>query len=227
MLERYNVSRPTLRQAAALVAQEQLLEVRRGVGGGYIARRPTSRAVAHMAAIYLKTRGTGLEDVLSSIVPVRAELARLAAVNLDEESRRTFTEYLKTEIDQMAEGGHYRAFLQGERAFSHVLGAASRNPVMWLFLEILFDLCANLLPEEDIYFGRPERIAEFRERKIRIVEAILGGDPRLAELLSLRASERNRQWMLEDRRRQIVLGRDVEGGLDKFDGTLKQKEGDA
>ena len=41
---RYGVSRPTLRQAAALVGQEQLLHVRRGVGGGYFARRPDTRA---------------------------------------------------------------------------------------------------------------------------------------------------------------------------------------
>src|ERR1700742_5135849 len=60
LLARYRVSRPTLRQAAALVTQEQLLQVRRGVRGGYIARRPTSRAVAHMAAIYLRTRDTSL-----------------------------------------------------------------------------------------------------------------------------------------------------------------------
>jgi DNA-binding GntR family transcriptional regulator len=43
LLASHNVSRPTLRQAAALVAREQLLQVRRGVGGGYIARRPTEQ----------------------------------------------------------------------------------------------------------------------------------------------------------------------------------------
>lgn len=49
LVERYGVSRPTLRQAASLVAQEQLVHVRRGVGGGYFTRRPDSHSVAHMA----------------------------------------------------------------------------------------------------------------------------------------------------------------------------------
>ena len=46
MLSRHKVSRPTFRQAAALVAQEQLLTIRRGVGGGYFVTRPKPEAVA-------------------------------------------------------------------------------------------------------------------------------------------------------------------------------------
>ena len=66
LLARHKVSRPTLRQAAALVASEQLLQVRRGVGGGYIARRPTGRAVTHMAAIFLRSRGASLDEISRS-----------------------------------------------------------------------------------------------------------------------------------------------------------------
>src|SRR5579885_2375590 len=51
VLERIGVSRPTLRQAARLLESEELLVVRRGVKGGFFARRPTTDAVARMASV--------------------------------------------------------------------------------------------------------------------------------------------------------------------------------
>jgi DNA-binding FadR family transcriptional regulator len=201
LLARHRVSRPTLRQAAALVVQEQLLQVRRGVGGGYIARRPTSRAVAHMAAIFLRTRETSLDELSRSMTPIRAELARLAASNLDDASRQAFQDFLQRDAEVNVEGAGFRAFTKSEREFGQVLGAASRNQVLALFLDILYDLAANIPPEHDIFLGRPERVKAYRERRARLVEAILDGDPNVAELLANRTSELNRQWVEDESRR--------------------------
>ena len=198
LLARHQVSRPTLRQAAALVAQEQLLQVRRGVKGGYIARRPTSRAVAHMAAIYLRTREASLDELGRSMGPIRAELARLAAENLDEASRQAFQDFLQREAEPNVEGAGIRAFAKSEREFGNLLGAASRNHVLSLFLDILHDLAANIPPERDLFLGRPERVTAYRQQRARLIEAILDGDPNVAVLLSNRTSELNRQWMDED-----------------------------
>lgn len=197
LLARHGVSRPTLRQAAALVAQEQLLQVRRGVGGGYIARRPTGRAVAHMAAIFLTTRETSLDEISRSMAPIRAELARLAATNIDDASRAAFRNFLKQEGDAPGDGGGFRAFARSEREFGQLLGAASHNNVLALFLDILFDLAANIPPEHDIFLGHPDRVQAYRERRTRLIEAILDGDPNVAELLAHRTSDLNRQWLAE------------------------------
>ena len=195
LLARHKVSRPTLRQAGALVAQEQLLQVRRGVGGGYIARRPTGRAVSHMAAIFLTTRQTNLDEISHSMAPIRAELARLAATNIDDASREAFRDFLKREAEDSGQGGGFRAFARGEREFGQLIGAASRNSVLTLFLDILYDLAANIRPENDLLVGRPERIRAYRERRTRLIEAIIDGDPNVAELLAQRTSELNRQWL--------------------------------
>jgi len=197
ILLRHGVSRPTLRQAAALVAQEQLLQVRRGVKGGYIARRPTSRAVTHMAAIFLRTRETSLDEISRSMAPIRAELARLAATNLDDASREAFRAFLKRDAE-VAESGGFRAFARSEREFGQLLGAASRNSVLTLFLDILYDLAANIRPEQDVLVGRPERVQSFREPRARLIEAILDGDPGVAELLSNRMSQLIREWSVEE-----------------------------
>ena len=87
LLTRYGVSRPTLRQAAALVAQEQLVKVRRGVAGGYFATRPTVSAVSHMAAIYLQTRSTSMEEMLHGVELIRSDMVRLAAEGTDQANK--------------------------------------------------------------------------------------------------------------------------------------------
>jgi len=196
LLARHGVSRPTLRQAGALVAQEQLLQVRRGVGGGYIARRPTGRAVSHMAAIVLTTRQTSMDEISHSMAPIRAELARLAATNIDDASREAFRGFLKREAEDSGQGG-FRAFARSEREFGQLIGAASQNSVLALFLDILYDLAANIPPEHDIFLGRPERVRAYRERRTRLIEAIINGDPNVAELLAQRTSELNRQWLAD------------------------------
>ncbi|HEX4181999.1 MAG TPA: FCD domain-containing protein [Caulobacteraceae bacterium] len=187
---RHQVSRPTLRKAAALVTQEQLLQVRPGARGGYFARRPTGRAVAHMAAIFLSTRGTNRDEIRRSMAPIRAELARLAAVNLDETCRHALKDFLRRE----AEDGGFRDFVKREREFGQVLGAASRNDVLSLFYDILLDLAAQVPPEQDVFLGRPERVKAYLAQRARLVEAILDGDSSVAELLSHRLSELLQAW---------------------------------
>ncbi len=209
LLARHRVSRPTLRQAAALVAQEQLLQVRRGVGGGYIARRPTSRAVAHMAAIFLSTRETSMDEIGQSTAPIRTELARLAAANLDDASRQAFKGFLRREADGLADNSGLRAFARSEREFGQMLGAASRNNVLSLFFGILYDLAGNIRPEHDLFLGRPERVEAYRERRTRLIEAILDGDPSVAELFANRLSEFMQTWRDEEVWRSPAVTADV------------------
>jgi GntR family transcriptional regulator, transcriptional repressor for pyruvate dehydrogenase complex len=194
LLARHKVSRPTLRQAAALVASEQLLQVRRGVGGGYIARRPTGRAVTHMAAIFLRSRGASLDEISRSMAPIRAELARLAAINIDDTSREALRAFLQSEADADADAGGFPTFARSEREFCRLLGASSGNHVLSLFFDILFDLAATMGPEHDIFLGRPERVKAYRDRRVRLIEAILDGDPSVAELLAHRTHELTRPW---------------------------------
>jgi DNA-binding FadR family transcriptional regulator len=196
LLARLRVSRPTLRRAASVVAQEQLLQVRRGAKGGYIARRPTSRAVAHIVALYLRTRDANREQHYQSMTPIRMALARLAASNLDEASRQALQDFLQRDAQAIAEGAGFRAFVESEREFRKLLGAASGNEVLSLFLDILYDLRANVR-ERVIYPDRPERVKAYRELRARLIEAILGGDPNMAALLSDRVSELYWQWVEE------------------------------
>src|SRR5882672_10188463 len=116
------VSRPTLRQAAALVAQEQLLTVRRGGSGGYFARIPTSKAVAHAASIYLEAHRVSLEEVMRAVEPTGVEMIRLAARHCTGKGAAELRACLERDRGQAVDQLTFVDFLRGQQAFDRAIG---------------------------------------------------------------------------------------------------------
>ena len=206
MALRLCVSKPTLRQAAGLVAQERWLRVKRGVKGGYFACRPTSGAVAHMAATYLHAHGASVEEIIRAVRPIRVELARLAAKNLDDRSREQLEAFLAEEAKVDEQDFRYRSFLKSERAFGEVLGRASGNQVLALFMKISYDMAALIPREQDLYAGHPERVQEFRAKRSQLISAILDRDESMAVLAATRNAQRAAEWLLEGVPDQASIG---------------------
>ena len=199
LVNQLGVSRPTLRQAGALVAQEQLIRIKRGVNGGYFSTRPSSLTVARMAAIYLQSHEAGLRELIEAVEPIRGALARMASHNRDATARQALEDLLASER-ALADGGatDYRAFLRAEREFGRVLGELSGNSVLELFLSIVYDLAARVGGENDVYANHPERIEQYRAHRNRMAAAILNGDEELAVLATRRCSAFVTNWMNED-----------------------------
>ncbi len=79
---RLQISRETLREALRILESQQLVEIRRGRGGGAVVRRPGLEAVGRYVALLLQLRKTTLahlEEVRSVIEPPAAEQAALNA----------------------------------------------------------------------------------------------------------------------------------------------------
>ena len=198
LLASLGVSQATLRKAAALVSQEQLIRVRRGIGGGYFARRPDATAVAHIAAIYLQSRRTGLEEILLALEPLTSEMGALAAQNRDPQILQEWRDFQDRDSKVFA-GGAYRDFLKTEREFSQILGLASGNHVLNLFASILFEFCGFLGPDEDIFRDRPDRVQEYWGRRRLWVAAIIDGDADLTSFAARRCTRSITTWMVEER----------------------------
>lgn len=218
LLARYKVSRPTLRQAASLVAQEQLVSIRRGVGGGYFARRPEARAVSRMAAVYLKAHDATLVEIVSAFMPIRVELARLSCKCEDTDLIAKLSAFLEHEHDVDADP-HFRDFITGERKFNHLLGKMSGNKALALFLEILLDMAAMVDREEDLYRNRPERVSALRQERNRVGLAVLEHDEELATLAARRCARMSSEWLLQDlgvRNSSLQAGSESEWVADDF-----------
>ncbi len=206
LLNYLGVSRPTLRQAAALVAQEHWLRVKRGVGGGYFASRPNTRAVAHMAASYLQAHHATVEEIIRAVYPIRIALAQLAARNRAPEPLNGLRLFLERENKRETEGLGYRDFLASEREFGTLLGNAGGNKLLALFFSISYDLASRVRNREDIYMHRPDRVQAYRKMRNRLISAILEGDEQLAALEAERTTGTVIEWLLEDLRSTEVKG---------------------
>src|SRR3546814_15584090 len=88
LMEALGIGRPTLRQAARLLEQQQLLVVRRGVRGGLFGRRPTDEGVTANARVFLRAQHTTFAHLLAAELILGPACAGLAAKNPAEAARR-------------------------------------------------------------------------------------------------------------------------------------------
>jgi GntR family transcriptional repressor for pyruvate dehydrogenase complex len=197
LVRRLNVSRPTFRQAAKLLEQEQLLRIRRGVGGGFFARRPTVQAVTHVASVYLLARKATMAHAIEAARPLFAETARLGAMRADPMSKARITEFLQRQ--EAAGPGQFEthSFLKAEREFLELFAALSGNPVLQLYTEVLVDFAGSYVGES-VYAGHPERVPRYCATRKELLESILGGDEQVAQLIALRRSDMIVGWLQED-----------------------------
>jgi GntR family transcriptional regulator, transcriptional repressor for pyruvate dehydrogenase complex len=181
VLERLGVSRPTLRQAVRLLESEQLLIVRRGHGGGLWARAPSPEGVHHAAAVFLRSRGTNVLDLMEAVALVAPMCMRLAAANPDIEEKARLVA-LATELDDASEtDSAARKFVQIRFEYFELVAKLASNPVLSLYFGVVNDLIATF--RHPIYLGDDERRRAARTFS-NAANAILIGDEVKAETLA-------------------------------------------
>jgi DNA-binding FadR family transcriptional regulator len=197
LMRQLGASRPTLRQASAQVVQENLIEIRRGIGGGYYARVPDSDCVSRMAAIYLRCHDVPMEEIVQAIEPTRVEIARLAARSTNEEARAQLKAFLERD-DAEIDDTDYRRFQRDEREFARILGAMSGSRVFMLILQILYDFTAFLRRGEGVFTDRPDRVKAYRVLRSRMAHAIFEGDEEIAVVATRRCATLVNDCLRED-----------------------------
>jgi DNA-binding FadR family transcriptional regulator len=180
MIRTLGVSRPTLRQAARMLEQEQLLVVRRGIGGGLFGRRPTAEAVSHSASVYLRSTGATYKDLISTQLILGTETARRAAMNPNRKAREALVTFYEGRLPTKERGKSSSVeFIRATVDFQRHVADLAQSPALRVFVYVLMDLSEGSDPIARVY-GDAERQRQTLSRHVSVAQAIAKGDADLA-----------------------------------------------
>lgn len=197
LLQKFGISRPTLRQAAKMVERDRLISVRRGTNGGFFAERPDASDAIQSLARFLRLRGANLGHVMQVTRPVFVEAAAAAARLRTDDDIAQLKEFLVA-IDE-CEGS--RELIASEVKMAQLIARISGNPVIELVMEIGYGFG---LSERGVgLYSDAGRRARTREMQRSLLNAIIDGDAEIARLMTQRRSDQFDEWlqlgsMLED-----------------------------
>ncbi|MFB9187125.1 FadR/GntR family transcriptional regulator [Dactylosporangium sucinum] len=134
LMEQYEVSRPTLREALRLLEAQDLISVRRGSHRGPVVSLPDGGVAARAVAIQLQIRQATLADVYQFRMLYEPTAARMAAESATPDGIRQLREILDEEAAAL---GSSSAFPAAAWRFHSVLMGLSGNATMAVITECL------------------------------------------------------------------------------------------
>ncbi|MDK2756053.1 MAG: FCD domain-containing protein [Blastomonas fulva] len=189
LLDRFGVSRPTLRQAAKIVERDRLISVRRGMHGGFYAERPDAQDAVRALTRYLRLEGTTIRDVFAVTRVISEESGALAALCRDPQLRSELAAF-----NAMIDGNDTPAsVVQAETQLARLLAQMSGNPVLRLFVEIGYTFGIH---ESDVrFYTSSDDRAQTRALQHNLCDAVLAGDADIARLMMHRRSAMVTRWL--------------------------------
>ena len=180
LMEDFNISRPTLREAFRILESEGLITVRRGSRGGARVQIPETNIAARYAGLVLQNRGATVADVLEARVIVESPAAGIVARRRDHVScgRR-----LKVWLDQAAAEIDTPAYTASFHGFNRLLVSMTGNETLILLTAMLENLSdAATASYIRVTHGEDAKLAHKAQRaRTVLADLIEAGDAVAAE----------------------------------------------
>jgi GntR family transcriptional repressor for pyruvate dehydrogenase complex len=127
LLERFNVSRPTLREAFRVLESESLITVRRGAHGGARVQVPNIDVAARYAGVILEHRRTSLDDVYEARILIEPPVVGMLALKRTDDDVARLREALQ---EHDAAGDDPRRAIRTHTAFHALLVDLAGNQTL-------------------------------------------------------------------------------------------------
>ncbi|GAB3725959.1 FadR/GntR family transcriptional regulator [Nocardiopsis nanhaiensis] len=186
LMEKYGVSRPTLREAFRILETETLISVRRGARGGAQVTVPDPSVVARYVGLLLQIQGTTLEDVYEARMVSESACAAFLAqrrTKQDLADLRHQAEALREAVQAGEEAGPDQVgWLDLARQFHRLVAQRSGNKTLAVQCVVLQDIMASHLPDDSESELEGEKATKYFRRTLRSYT-------RLANLVEARDAE--------------------------------------
>jgi DNA-binding FadR family transcriptional regulator len=182
LVERFGVSRPSLREALRILEAEGLVTVVRGVRGGVVVHEPDGRMTARTAALLLQARNVALADVFEARTLLEPIAARTLATM---RGHRAAIKELRALIrEEEAAIEDPEQFGEANALFHQRLVALAGNQTLGIVAEMLNEIVARAVTAvsraDDVVGSLAVRRRGIRSQE-RLLELLDAGDGTAAE----------------------------------------------
>nr|WP_260758171.1 FCD domain-containing protein [Mycobacterium sp. SMC-8] len=136
LMEHFQVSRPTLREAIRVLESERLVEIRRGSRTGARVCVPGPEIVARPAALVLELSGATLSDVMAARVGIEPIAARYLAESSTQRTRKELRNLIKAMPSAAEDGQLASASARFHRRMVELSGNATLGMIAGMLYEI-------------------------------------------------------------------------------------------
>ncbi len=182
LVERFGVSRPSLREALRILEAEGLVSVVRGVRGGVVVHEPDERMTARTAALVLQSRNVLLQDVFEAMSMIEPIAARAIAAM---RGRRAVIKELRDLVhDEEAAIEDPERFGVANAVFHQRLVSLAGNQTLAIVAEMLSEIVTRAVTSvsqaDDVVGSLSVRRRGIRSQ-LRLLDLIEAGDGASAE----------------------------------------------
>jgi len=185
MVERFGVSRGTLREALRILEVHGLLVIRSGPQGGPMVAEMTASDFNKACSLHFNAARITVAQLWNARLALEPMLAQSAAENMPEDVRHQMEELVAAaKSSSVGEQGNY---IRLGSAFHKVIASACGNPILSLFARSLGEMTAYL--ERGAIFPEDERERVNQDHIDMCEEILVGNAPRAHDLAALHMKE--------------------------------------